>query len=111
MQPWARRRRETGCRLLWLDPPGLLYALRLPLPRVRCLTGFVTPRSLGSMKGAKARPAAARPAAASQRRAGSVVASLAAAAAAAANRVPEFNTKVFTKEAVSIAGETECVLP
>ena len=39
------------------------------------------------------------------------MASLAAAAAAAANRVPEFNTKVFTKEAVSIAGETECVLP
>jgi hypothetical protein len=63
------------------------------------------------MKGAKARPAAARPAAASQRRAGSVVASVTAAAAAAANRVPEFNTKVFTKEPVSIAGETECVLP
>ena len=32
----------------------------------------------------------------------------AGAAAAPASRAPEFTTKLFTKEAVSIAGETEC---
>jgi len=33
------------------------------------------------------------------------------AASAPASRAPEFTTKLFTKEAVSIAGETECVPP
>ena len=105
--PGSGAKRGVGC-FGWTHP-ACAPPLRQPPPRVRALTWCRPPRSLGSMKGAKARPAGARPAAASQRRAGSVA--VAAAAAAAHNRVPEFNTKVFTKEAVSIAGETECVHP